>query len=259
LGRTGLLVIIVILSVLLVGVFVVLYAHMMGLETPFDALGRAIGNAIAGALNIQVNVPEDGGSTTVVVQQGEDKKAPTSMTAFVSPNPVTMGDWIKGTVTSDGYNYPITIHALHIGENAKQSFAGVLDDQGKYELINQLNTPGYWQFWVETDVGVKSNKVQLTCQGIKIVGDKTVYDKSQDDQITFKVYSHYTGDAQVVAEDPNQAVSIPVTTVTINSGGYATFTVNLDSWSDGDYRFNVLIGGEKATDYGGEFWVKVQA
>jgi hypothetical protein len=184
-----------------------------------------------------------------------DIVAPTSLTAMVSPNPARMGGAVYGTAISNGRNFPITIYAKHKGENTQTTMAGLLGSDGKFDLITQLNTPGYWLFWV-TAGSVKSNEVSLTCEGIMITSDRDTYSKTFLDSITFKVYSNFKGNAAIVAYDPSGA-TIPITNTVINNGGYGVASVSLDFLPNGNYEFDVLIAGQKAKDYAGSFWIRV--
>jgi len=201
----------------------------------------------------------DGDGTTPPPDDGDDHVAPpnnlqpSSLTAFVSPNPMTMGGWIQGTVSSDGYNWPITIYATHKGEGATQSWAGLLAENGIYQLTQQLSTPGIWSFVVKTAEGLESNTVTLTCQGILIVPEFDHYSKTFRDSISFKIYSHMERQsAQILANFPAGSYTIPVTNIMIASGGFATFSTSLDSFANGDYQWDVIIGSASAIGYGGE-------
>lgn len=185
-------------------------------------------------------------------------RAPTSLACFLSPNPGWMGGAFYGTVSSNGQNYPIEITVKHKGSGDTQTIPATLGADGKYELITQINTPGHWQAWASADGGaVKSNVVEFTVQGLLIVPEANHYSKTFRDSMVFRVYGSWTGNAQIIAYDHDAAISIPVTSTVINSGGYGDFSVGLDSWGNGDYEFDVLIAGQKATDYGGSGWVTV--
>jgi len=187
-----------------------------------------------------------------------NERAPTSITAFVSPNPITMGGWVVGTASSDGYNYAITVYAKHLGDGTVQSFAGLLGNDGKYELAQQINTPGFWQFWVESG-GVKSNVVDLTVQGILIVSDRDHVSQTFAQPVQFKIYSHYrNANYDLVGYNHAASFSVIMTSGRTTYQGYAEVTYDMTVHTRGTYEIDVInLAGEKASDYGGTCWVTV--
>jgi hypothetical protein len=187
-----------------------------------------------------------------------NSRAPTSLTAFVSPDPVRMGGWVLGTLSSNGYNYPVSILATHLGKGAQQTIAGFLGADGKWQTAQQMNTPGYWEFYAFVDTGATSNKALLTCLGISIGLSSYHYSKSFATSITIGVYSHLTGNCQIIANDPSHAVSYDITNTVINHGGYGEVAPSLAMLPLGNYEIDARIGSEWAHDYGGTAWITVE-
>jgi hypothetical protein len=186
-----------------------------------------------------------------------NSRAPTALTAFVSPDPVRMGGWVLGTLSSNGYNYPVTIMATHLGKGTQQSIAGFLGADGKWETAQQMNTPGYWQFIASVDTGTTSNRAQLTCIGINIGLSSDHYSKSFSTSITIEIYSHLSGNFQIIANDPSHGVSYDITNAAVNHGGYGSVAPSLSMLPIGNYEIDAHIGSEWAHDYGGTAWVTV--
>ena len=55
-----------------------------------------------------------------------DSRAPTGLTIMVTPSEVDMGDWIIGTVSSNGYNWPLSVTVTHTGSGVSGEIAGFL-------------------------------------------------------------------------------------------------------------------------------------
>jgi len=208
-----------------------------------------------------------GGTTTTTTQTTttqtmttttttSNSRAPTAMTALVSPNPVNMGGWVVGTVTGNGYNYPIEILATHRGTGATQSIAGFLDGGGMIELDQQINTPGEWEFIVNGG-GVSSNTAFLTVQGVVIESEDSFYSRLMDDSQQFMVYSDHKGSCLVYASKDGWATEVTIGTIVINSGGYGSFTISLDWVTLGNYEFDARIAGETARGWGATCWVNI--
>ena len=184
-----------------------------------------------------------------------DSRAPTSLYVVIEPNPVTMGEWVYGSATSDGYKYPITIHAKHVGEGVETSFGALIDEAGQFYHSQTLDTPGYWDFWA-TAGSVTSNKPRLTVQGAMVTSSRTFFSRLLGYMdTTLKLYCHSAGTAQIFANDPDAGVSIPMKTAHINSGGYATTTFDFSGWSLGTYEIDFIVNGIKASDYGESVWI----
>ena len=207
----------------------------------------------------------DGGSSTPppstpppTTPPPETSSQPTSMTAFVSPNPLRLGGWVVGTVSSNGYNVPISISAKHKGQASTQTIPAFLGGDGKYELAQQMNTAGYWEFQATAENGVKSNVATLTVEGINIVPEYDHYSKTFRDSLKMEVFSHYKGETMsVVAHNHAGGYSVPIASVSINIGGYGSISPNLDSLSNGDYELDVIFGSDSATAWGGTSWISV--
>jgi len=203
----------------------------------------------------QTPSPSSTPSPTSTPQSG-NSLVPTSLYASVSPNPVVMNRFVYGSVVGNGYNTPITIYAKLLGDGTQQSFGGLLNADGRFELVQQLSTPGYWQFWVEAG-SVKSNTVSLTCEGIRLWCESGTYSKTFRDSLIMKIYSNFHGNAAIIANDPAHSVSYPVTNCAVNSNGYGTVAPSLDFLPNGNYELDVILAGHKATEYEGSFWVTV--
>jgi hypothetical protein len=185
-----------------------------------------------------------------------DSRAPSSMYANVEPNPVIMKHRVIGTVTSDGYKYPITVHAKHNGQGKEQTFGGLLDASGRFIITQTIDLPGYWSFWA-TAGSVSSNVASLTVGGISVVSERDHISKSMSPTCVVAVFSHYTGTVGIFANDPSHSVSIPLGTATVNSGGYTAVNVDFSRLANGDYELDAHTNGETATMYGGTCWVTV--
>jgi len=225
------------------------YAYMTGLLV----LGGARGN---GGTNGNGNTTNNYYNTNTG-QPSSNQLAPTSLTVTVSPNPMTMGGYIYGAVISNGYNSPVTIYAKLTGTGEVQSFGGLLDASGKFEQGEQMNTPGFWEFWATAN-GVTSNVARLTVEGLKVQCESSSYSKSMRDSLLIKVYSVFSGNVGIVANDPAHSVSYPVTNCVVSSKGYGEVAPSLDFLPNGGYEMDAVNGPHKASDYTqGTFWVNV--
>jgi hypothetical protein len=185
-----------------------------------------------------------------------DSRAPSSLTVVVTPNPVTMGNRILGTVTSDGYKYPCSISVKHVGKNQVQSMGGLIDASGRFLHIQTINIPGKWEFSASAG-SVKSNTASLTVKGIAVVSSKNTVSRSAGSTADISVYSSYSGNAAVIANDPTHSVSYPLTNCVVNAGGYGVVQVDFNVLAQGTYLIDAVIGGETATSYGGSYSVTV--
>ena len=178
---------------------------------------------------------------------------PTSLMVSLEPNPVVMGNTLYGEVVSNGKDYPITIHALHVGTATEQTYGGLIGAYGKFYDSNPMTVPGYYDFWVTTDT-VTSNKPRITVEGAMITSSKTFWSRlnpfGSDSTATIQVFSHSSGSCLIFTNDIDAATSTPLKTVYINSGGYATTTFDISSFSNGNYELDMVVNGIKASDYG---------
>jgi hypothetical protein len=195
-------------------------------------------------------------NNTVIINQPANELKPTSLTVIINPNPVVMGRGIVGQVSSNGYNYPIICYAKFLGTGEIAQIAGLLGSDGKYALITQLNTPGYWQAYAVAG-GVQSNIASFTCEGIKVSPDKDVYSRMIDGDFIIKFYSHMVGAGTVVARKDGTGAPVALGAITINSGGYGAYNFNLSGLAVGFWELDLQIGGQTAKGYGGEAWVEV--
>lgn len=178
---------------------------------------------------------------------------PTSLTIEVTPNPGYV-DWTyTGDVVSNGKDYPITVHAKHVGANTEQTYGGLLDDTGKFTDSRAIDVPGYWDMWVTTDTGVSSNKPRVEVRGALCWMSRTAWSHlnpfGYDPTTTIKVYCHSSGSCLIFYNDLDAGTSTPLETVYVNSGGYATTTFNINALSNGDYEMDFVVNGIKASDY----------
>lgn len=189
-------------------------------------------------------------------------KAPTSITAMVSPNPMRMCGWVYGDAITDGYSYsPIYLYAKHLGSGETTKITGTIGPDGKCSINTQLNTPGYWEFWAECN-GVKSNVAQLTVQGIKVDINKESYWKDRDSSLDIKVYSHYIGTFRIYASRDGWATETYILTGSVKTGGYSGVykTGDLDSmcpWSPKstyNWEFTARISGDDARNWNSGTW-----
>lgn len=190
-----------------------------------------------------------------------DNRAPTSLHVTLDPNPIDMGDMAYGTVTGDGYKYPITIHAKHVGANQEQTFNALLSEYGDFYHAETINIPGYWDFWATTDTGVTSNIPRLTVEGAMLTSSRTFFSQldpfGEGYSTTLKLYCHSAGSATVFVNDGSS--STVIATVHINSGGYGEGAVDLGSFFSmhgmGTYEIDFTINGINASYYGESVFV----
>ena len=185
-----------------------------------------------------------------------DSHAPSSMYAVVQPNTISQGQRVIGVVTSDGYKYPITVNARHMGQGTTQTFGGLLDDTGRFLISQTISLPGSWEFWT-TAGAVSSNRADLTVLGIATTSDRASVSKSLSPTCNIGVYSSTSGNVAIIANDPVHFISVPLTNTVVNSGGYGTVNVDLSSLAQGSYEIDALINGQTASGFGGACWVTV--
>lgn len=176
---------------------------------------------------------------------------PTSLMVSLTPNPVVMGNTLYGTVVSNGKDYPITIHALHVGTATEQTYGGLLGASGKFYDNNPMTIPGYWDFWATTDT-VTSNKPRVTVQGVLIVLPSDHYSQTLGSPMTAQLYSHTSGNALIIAVDPEAGTSTPLTNSVIHTNGYGEISLDFSVLSRGNYMIDVVINGLKASTYDGD-------
>lgn len=185
-----------------------------------------------------------------------NNRQPTSLTCAVSPNPVTMKGWVHGSVTSNGYNWPVTVYARLKGIDQTQSFDAFLGSDGMYTLEQQLNIAGYWEFWAKTSEGATSNTVSLTCIGILISPSSSFYSRLVAHPITFKIFSNYDGTATLTATSP-LGVTTTLGTVSVSHLGYGEGTFNMPTATLGNYHVDCTLAGHTASSYSGDVYVEV--
>jgi len=160
-------------------------------------------------------------------------------------------------VSSNGYNYPLTIYAKHKGSGQIQQLAALLGPDGKYTIAQQITVPGHWEFWAVAG-SVTSNTIQLTVEGVKVVGESNHYSKTLRTSMTLQIYSHLTGNAAIILNDPAHSTSYPLTNTYVNTGGYGEISITLNGYANGDYEIDAIINGVKASSYTyGSYWVNI--
>lgn len=189
-------------------------------------------------------------------QAASDSRAPTGLMATVAPANPVMGAVAGGLITSDGYKYPVTVHAKHIGSNIEQVFSGLLNDQGKFIHAQTINIPGYYSFWANSGA-VTSNIASMVVSGAATTSNRESVSKSLSPTAIISVWSDHVGNCGVVANDPVHSISIPLTNTVINAGGYGVVSVDFSSLANGSYEIDCVIAGETASSYGGACWITV--
>lgn len=170
--------------------------------------------------------------------------APSSLMISVEPNPLPMGNTAYGEVVSDGYSYPITIHAKHVGSGDENSFGARLDEDGMFWHSQALNVPGYYDFWATADNGVSSNTPRLTVQGALLLSDDVFFSRIMEDYTAnLRLFCHSAGTATVYARNTATSAVSTVGTTHINSGGYGAYTLNVAGWSLGNYDLYFTVNG----------------
>jgi hypothetical protein len=181
------------------------------------------------------------------------------MTVMITPKDFAQGGWFVGTVYSNGYNYPINVHALHLGSGERTDMQVLIGQDGKFTTSPiQLKTAGYWQFWATSDA-VNSNKEIITVRGIRTGIDPTFYSRAFPMEGTIKVYSHYKNtNVGVVILDHARGISTPIYAGSTDSNGFLSIKYTPTGFVNGDYEVEaVFSNGDKATNYGATAWFEV--
>lgn len=200
----------------------------------------------------------DGGDGAPPPPAPENSRKPTGLTITLTTHEMDMGSWIRGTVSGDGYNYPIEVWAKHTGSGDTGNLYAFLGSDGKYTSeFQKMETPGVWELYAEAD-GIKSEPVTLVVRGIRVVCERGHYSKTLSDSILIGVYSHHTRqNAGIVGHYPEGAYSRSITNTVINSGGYGSVSPNLDGLANGDWEIDAVIGSDQARDYEATYWVSI--
>lgn len=236
-------------SFVLAGIY--LFADNFKIELPFDLFNQDQQN------NDDNDLISDVNNDVIPDVKPDNFKNPTSLTINVAPNPVYLGNAVYGTCTSNGYNVGLDIEAKYLGTSEIVHVAGWLGTDGQFNTMQQMNTCGIWEFQATSDNGIKSNKVSLTVQGMSTGSSLEHYSKTFADEITFSVYTHHTRQSVTFVAD-NGVTNTFLGSSTVNSGGYAEITVNLDSLlANGDYKIDAVIGSDRADYYGKCAWISV--
>lgn len=187
----------------------------------------------------------------------ENSRAPTGLTVDVSPNTVDMGDWIIGTVTSNGYNWPLQIKVTHKGSGQSMTISGFLGADGKFELVEDVDIPGVYEVTAYTDTE-SSTPITFVVRGIRVVAERGHYSKTLSDSMLIGVYSHHTHqNAGIVGHYPSGSYSQAISNTVINAGGYGEVAPNLDGLANGDWELDALIGSDSAMAWSGTYWIDV--
>jgi hypothetical protein len=188
-----------------------------------------------------------------------NERAPTSLTVSLNTYDCYMTDWVTGTVTSNGYNYPLTVYMKHVGSGEQNNQGGLIGADGRFTQGQNINTPGVFEFWV-TSGSVTSNKVTLNVHGVRIICDKTTVPFSPGPHVVnLKVYGDKNSVVVGMVNDPAHAISYPwPASVTTNAGGYATTTYDFAGKNKGNYQIDAMIKGYYASTWGADWWVEVK-
>lgn len=184
---------------------------------------------------------------------GEDKRLPTGMFLQANPNDLWWGDWFYGSITSDGYNYAITIKATHLGSGKWEEIPGFIGPDGMFESSpSQMKTPGYWTFVATAENGVVSNIETLTVRGVTTNVSPTTMSQTIPRPLIFEVYSTANRqNAFVFANNPAEGWSKDIINIQTNQYGYVSFEFEPSGpgWVRGDYETDAIVGGLNAHDY----------
>jgi hypothetical protein len=187
----------------------------------------------------------------------ENSRAPTDISVFVTPNEIDMGDWIIGTVTSNGYNWPLSVTVTHTGSGQSGELAGWLGANGQFEIYQAVNVPGVYEV-TATSNGVTDGPITFVVRGILVDCDGGFYSKTMSDSKLIRVYTHHTHqNAGIVGHYPAGSYSRAITNTVINAGGYGEVAPNLDGLANGDWELDAIIGSDSATAWGATYWVRV--
>ena len=186
-----------------------------------------------------------------------NSQAPTGLTILVNPATVDMGDWISGTVSSNGYNWPLEVTVTHTGSGESGTISGWLGADGIFEIWNEINVPGVYEV-TATSNGATDGPITFVVRGILVECDGGFYSKTMADSKRIGVYSHHTNqNVAVVGHYPAGSYSRVIDNSRINAGGYAEVNPNLDGLANGDWELDAIIGGDSATAWTGTYWVRV--
>jgi hypothetical protein len=206
---------------------------------------------LSGIFNINVNVAPtgDSGGGDTYIQEGdtivESSRLPTALFINVNPAVIDVGDYAWGTLTSDGYNFAITTKAVHRGDDVASSIPGFAGADGRYEYVQEMNTPGFWEFQTTSENGVKSNVAYLEVQGMKILerNGKAFASRSiGDTTFVFQVMCSHVRQDVVVAMTKDDVSYTALGTVRTDAYGYGELTVAMPMTILGDWRVDVMTG-----------------
>jgi hypothetical protein len=187
-----------------------------------------------------------------------NERVPTSLTVALNTYDCNMGATVIGAVTSNGYNYPVTIYVKYLGTGDQVSESGLLGADGRFTEARIIQLPGVWEVWA-TSSGVTSNKATLSVHGCRIVCDKTSVPFAPGSHIVgVKVYGDKSSVVTGFVNDPAHAISYPLPSVSTNVGGYASTTYDFMNKAIGDYEVDAIVNGRQASSFGASWWIGVK-
>lgn len=183
----------------------------------------------------------------------ENKRLPTSMWLSANPDDLWHGQWFYGSISTNGYNFAISIKASHLGSGETQTIPGFVGPDGMWTSTpQQMKTPGYWTFVATAENGVVSNIGTLTVRGVTTTVNPTHYSRTFAPTLTVEVYTTARSESVLVfANYPAGGWSKTITTQNTNYNGYLTFTFKPDTlgWVTGDYELDATVNGLTASGY----------
>lgn len=209
--------------------------------------------------NININVP------TPIIPTPEpysDKILPTSLSASISPLVIDMNGYAGGTVTSNGRNFAISTTATFITGSQTTEVAGFVDDDGMWDLWQQINSAGFWQFQTISENGIKSNIVYLEVRGMMIRADKTTISRLRgNNDVVFTVYSnHRSSNINInMCKGGDLSLCTSIGTGRTNRDGFYQATIAVPMTTISNFMFDVDMGRTDAAHLYtyGNCWVNI--
>ena len=242
----------VVVAVLIVGGYVLLNTT--------NADGSPLFQLPSSIINIFVQnqtPPSNGGGATPPPVTND--RAPTSLTVVLNTYDCVMGSFVAGSVTSNGYNYPVTVYVKHVGSGEQISEGGLLAANGRFYAGSNIQTPGVYEVWASSS-GVTSNKVTLSVHGCRVVCDLSVVPFSPGAHpVNVKIYGDKNSAVVAMVNDPAHAISYPFpVSVSTNAGGYVATSYDFAGKAKGNYEVDAIINGNKASSFSASWWVEVK-
>lgn len=192
-----------------------------------------------------------------------DKTLPSSLMASVSPLVINMNGYADGTVTSNGRNFAINTVATFITGSQSTDVAGFVDDDGMWDLWQQINSPGFWQFQTTSENGVKSNIVYLEVKGMMIRANKEGISRlmSKTHDVVFTVYSNHRSSNININMYLGGDLSKPILLGTgrTNRDGFYQTTITVPTTTLGNFMVDVDMGRTDAAHLYtyGNCWINI--